>query len=494
MNVEVVGESFAVIIAVEEYKESSIPSVQFAINDANAFENTLIESFHIPKKNIYSFVGEQATLDDIEDKLPEIIENLSPLDTFYFFYKGHVYSTRGENSFTVYDSTQDNLNGTSVNFDEIILEPLNQTPCKNAFLFIDATATELLKTKNSRSNIADISEEEFIGHTDQFSSHAFFISTSVGQLSYPSQKLKLGIWSWHVNEALSGNADKAFNRDKVITTGTLKKYLSRSIPSYLTKETKIRGTQDPFAIIGSDKNTEIIVFNEEHFDQSKSNLVSLNTKEYELRRTEVKLYKNFDGYVKGRNSEPKRHCTSAEAWAARLTEDEIKQEIEDVYKKAKVLFGYKKRECEKDPESGYLATPQFRYQIMAFQDEEDFRSIKITRVLELRIEMNSIPIGFDAVFPNMFEDLYIPVIGSINFENLTEAFEDLEDEGHGELTDEEGRLIFSPKVSKGVENIVISDQGIVVNFSTSNESIGTMLSSTQEAFGVISAPIKQLLE
>ena len=94
----------------------------------------------------------------------------------------------------------------------------------------------------------------------------------------------------------------------------------------------------------------------------------------------------------------------------------------------------------------------------------------------------------------MFEDLYIPVTGSINFDDLTEAFEDLEDDGHGELTDEEGRLIFSPKASKAVENIVISDKGIVVNFSTSTKSIGNMLGSTQEAFGVISAPIRQLLE
>ncbi len=496
MSVEVVGETFAVIIAIEDYMAGStptIPSVEYAKNDALAFKNMLLQTFDVPEGNIHSFINEEATLESVEEKLPKIIEGLSPLDTFFFYYEGHAYSTRGENSFTLFDSNQDNLNGTSACFDELLLEPLSHNPCKKAFLFMDASATELLKTKNPKSTITDICEKEFINHIDQFSSQACFFSTSIAQMSYRSSKLKLGIWTWHLIEALSGEADKAFDRDNAVTIGTLKKYLSRTIPTYLTKETRVRGTQEPFAIIGSDSNTKISEFDDDQFNDDASNLVSLNTEEYELRRTEVELYKNFPGYVKGRNSEPKTHCTSAETWAQRLTEEDIKQEIEDVYKNAKAIFGYKKRECEKDPEGGFLATPPFRYRVSAFQDEDDFRSIKTTRVLELRMDMGSIPAGFDTVFPKMFEDLYIPVTGTINFDALIEAFEDLEDDGHGELTDEEGRLIFSPKASKGVENIVISDKGIVVNFSTSTESIGTMLGSTQEAFGVISAPIRQLL-
>ncbi|MBT6325554.1 MAG: caspase family protein [Bdellovibrionales bacterium] len=497
MKVEVTGQIFSVIIAIEDYMESStliIPSIEYVKNDAKAFENMLIETLKVPKSNIHSFINEEATLEAIEDKLPKIIEGLSPFDTFFFYYAGHAYSTRGENLFTLFNSNQDNLKGTSAYFDELLLEPLSQNPCRKAYLFMDCSSTELLKAKNQISTISNICEKEFIKHTDQFSSQSCFFSASIGQKSYSSSKLKLGIWAWHLIEALSGEADKALDRNNAVTISTLKKYLSRSIPTYLTKETKIRGTQEPFAIIGSDSNIKIVEFDNDQFDDKASNLVSLNTEQYELRRTERELYKNFTGYVKGRNSEPKRHCTSAETWAERLTEEEIKQEIEDVYKNAKVIFGYKKRECQKDPEGGYLATPPFRYRVTAFQDEDDFRSIKTTRVLELRMDMGSIPAGFDTVFPKMFEDLYIPVIGSINLDDLTEAFEDLEDDGHGELTDEEGKLIFSPKASKGVENIIISDKGIIVNFSTSTESIQTMLGSTQEAFGVISAPISKLLE
>jgi hypothetical protein len=497
MGVEVVGETYVVIIAIENYMPEMspiIPTLEYAQNDAKAFKSMLIDTFDVPANNIHSFINEEATLEEIEEKLPQIIEGLSPLDTFFFYYAGHAYSTRGENSFTLFDSNQDNLNGTTAYFDELLLEPLSENPCKKAFLFLDATATNLLKSKNPKSTITDICEKEFVKHSDQFPSQAFFFSTSIGQMSYTSSSLKLGIWAWHVIQALSGEADKAFDRNNAITISTLKKYLSRSLPTYLTKETRVRGTQEPFAITGSESNTKIVEFDDDQFTDDSASIVSLNTEEYELRRTEVTLYKNFPGYVKGRNSEPKKHCTSAEAWAERLTEEEIKQEIEDVYKNAKVIFGYKKRECEKDPEGGFLATPPFRYRITAFQDKDDFRSIKTTRILELRLDMGSIPSGFDTVFPKMFEDLYIPVTGSINFDNLIEAFEDLEDDGHGELTDEEGRLTFSPKSSKGVQNVVISDNGIVVNFSTSNESIGAMLGSTQEAFGVISTPIKLLLE
>lgn len=497
MSSEVIGETHVIIVAIEDFMDnatSTIPSIEYATNDANNFKEMMLEVFDVPLSNIHSFLNDKATLKVVGEELPEIISKFSPLDTLFFYYAGHGFSTRDENSFVLYDSNMDNLKGTSAFFDELIFEPLSNTPCKNAYLFLDTSATELIKIKDPKSTISDLSEKEFSDYVDQLPSHACFFSTSVGQKSSRSAKLKLGIWNWHLTQALSGEAEKALDRENTITTGTLKKYLSRSVPAYLTKETKIRGTQEPFAIIGSDSKTKIAAFADDQFEENSSNLVSLNTEEYELRRTEVELYKNFSGYVKGRNSEPKRHCSSAEAWAQRLTEDDIKQEIEDVYKNAKVIFGYKKRECEKNPEGGYLATPPFRYRVTAFQDEDDFRSIKTTRVLELRMDMGSIPKGFDSVFPKMFEDLYIPVTGSINFENLTEAFEDLEDGGHGELTDEEGRLIFSPNASKGVKNIVISDKGIVVNFSTANESIGSMLGSTQEAFGVISAPIRQLLE
>jgi len=497
MSVEVVGETHVVIVAIEDYmagEATPIPSIKFAKNDALAFKNVMLENFGVPEKNIHLFVNEKANLEAMEESLPKTIEGLSPLDTFFFYYTGHGYSSRDENLFTVYDSDLDNLNGTSAYFDELLLEPLSKRACHKAFLFMDTSATHLLKLKNSKTTIAEISELEFTNHVAQFPSQAFFFSTSNGQLSHPSAKLKQSIWAWHLSEALSGEADKALDRNNVITAVSLKKFLSRSIPTYLTKETKVRGTQDPFALIGSDPNLKIAAYGDDQFDETNANLVSLNTEEYELRRTEIELYKNFPGYVKGRNSEPKRHCTSAETWAQRLTEDDIKQEIEDVYKNAKVIFGYKKRECEKDPEGGFLATPPFRYRVTAFQDENDFRSIKTTRILELRMDMGSIPAGFDTVFPKMFEDLYIPVTGKINFDDLAEAFEDLEDGGHGELIDEEGRITFSPKASKGVRNIVISDKGIVVNFSTSSDSIGVMLGSTQEAFGVISAPIKQLLE
>jgi hypothetical protein len=497
MVTEVIGRTFAVIVAVEDYAASDappMPGIKFAQNDAEAFKNLLIENFDVPEGNIHSFVNEDAKLEVIEEALPKIIKELSSLDTFFFYYAGHAYSTRGENSFTVYDSDQDNLNGTSAYFDELLLEPLSESECEKAFLFMDSSATELLKMKNPTSTIEDICEKEFEKHVDKFPSQACFFSSSVGQRSHPSAKLSLGIWAWHIVQALAGKADKALDRNGSVTTGSLKKFLSRAIPIYITKETKIRGTQVPFAILGSDLSTTMSVFGDEHFDDDSANMVSLNTEEYELRRTEIRLYKDFPGYVKGRNSEPKRHCSSAEDWAGRLTEEETKQEIEDVYKNSKVVFGFKNRECEKDPQGGFLATPSFRYLVTSFQDKEDFKSIRTNRVLELRIDMGAIPKDLDSIFPKVFENLYIPITGKINFDDLTEAFESLEEAGHGELTDEEGKLIFSPHASKGVKNIVISDKGIVVNFSTSSESIGNMLGSTQEAFGVISAPIRLLLE
>lgn len=492
MGQEVLGQTFAVIIAIENFEDDKGPSIQFAQNNAKALKQMLVETYQLPEGNLSYYLNEQANLETIEEELPKIIDNLSPLDTFFFFYIGHAYSNRGENLFTLYDSNLENLNGTCAYFDELLLEPLARSQCKRAFSFIDASVSQLLETIEIKSSIADIDEKEFFDHVSKLPNQAFYFSTSAGQLSHSSSKLKLGIWIWHLLKALSGEADKALNKQNSITLGTLKKFLARSIPIYITKETNIRGTQEPIAIIGNDTDLSIAQFADDQFEEAHE-VVSLNAKEYQLRRIERQLYKDFSGYIKGRNSEPRRHCSSAEAWAERLTEQEIKEEIENVYKGAKALFGLKKRECEKNPEAGFLATPPFRYTINAFQDAKDFRFIKTTRILELRMPMSSIPKGLDSVFPKIFENLYIPIEGTIDFDDLVDSFEDLESEGHGELTDLEDSLIFAPKGAKGVRDIVINEKGIVVNFSAQNESIETMLSSTQETFSIISNPMRKLL-
>jgi uncharacterized caspase-like protein len=77
-----------------------------------------------------------------------------------------------------------------------------------------------------------------------------------GEKSYPSDLLKHGIWTWHLLKALRGEEPAAIVRGKFITSSSLKDYLSSAIPSYIRKNTKIRGTQKPWSQISSNyKNT-----------------------------------------------------------------------------------------------------------------------------------------------------------------------------------------------------------------------------------------------
>ena len=57
MNVEVMGEKIAVIIAIEKYSQENKPSitkVDYAENDAEAFKNLLIEQFGFKEDNTRS--------------------------------------------------------------------------------------------------------------------------------------------------------------------------------------------------------------------------------------------------------------------------------------------------------------------------------------------------------------------------------------------------------------------------------------------------------
>lgn len=49
-----------------------------------------------------------------------------------------------------------------------------------------------------------------------------------------------GIWTYHLIQALQGDAEGALDRDRFITGDSLKNYLTVAIPAYIRANTKIQ--------------------------------------------------------------------------------------------------------------------------------------------------------------------------------------------------------------------------------------------------------------
>lgn len=75
------------LVAIEDYKETD--KVVFAKHSADLIATTLKKRLGISDRNSYVLIDTDATAGAIKDKLAQMITNIQPDDTIYFYYSGH---------------------------------------------------------------------------------------------------------------------------------------------------------------------------------------------------------------------------------------------------------------------------------------------------------------------------------------------------------------------------------------------------------------------
>ena len=246
------GATYAVLIGIETYQQRGISSVQFAQADAAAMKDLLVQDLGVPAENITVWLDFEATKSAFENELPYLIRGLSPGDRFIFFYAGHGFFANGTNRLTTWDTHPGNLSGTSVSLEDVLLRPLKDQQGVDSLVFIDACAADL-KTSlvQARDIVSDLTPNEFEALVRSTDHSAAFFACSPNEKAYPSDALQHGIWTYHLIQALQGDAEGALDRDRWITGDSLKNYLALAVPAYVRANTKIQGEQRPYAILSS---------------------------------------------------------------------------------------------------------------------------------------------------------------------------------------------------------------------------------------------------
>ena len=67
-------EHFALIIGINKY--NNLPNLEYAVNDAKAIKDVLINNFKYKEENIKILIDEQATHDNIMDEYYNLIKAL----------------------------------------------------------------------------------------------------------------------------------------------------------------------------------------------------------------------------------------------------------------------------------------------------------------------------------------------------------------------------------------------------------------------------------
>ncbi|MDR6761910.1 hypothetical protein J2Y38_002119 [Flavobacterium sp. 2755] len=248
----------AIIISIENYAprpQGTISNVKYANSDALRFKNVLKDHMKVSEEDIHMFVNEEALKVSLEYDLLQLFHYLKENDRLIFYYVGHGFHNGVSNFLSTYDMHKHNISETAVSLRKILLDPLRNSKCKTALIFIDACA-QSFKDENGRNEISDINEEELLLLTNDFPYYGTFLSCQPGQSSYSSDVLMNGVWTHHLVNAISGNIPEVLRNDKYITDRLLMDYLSKTVSEYIKNE--LNYVQNPRAVLDSSNENVIL--------------------------------------------------------------------------------------------------------------------------------------------------------------------------------------------------------------------------------------------
>jgi hypothetical protein len=254
-------KTYAIIISLEKYapRESDhISSVKYANNDANLFKSMLINQMNVAEKDITIFMNDNAMKSSLEYDLKGLFHALTEKDRLIFYYVGHGFHDGTTNYLSTYDMHPFNITQTAISLRDILLDPFSKSKCKSALVFIDACATNI-QNENSRNVLSNINYHDLFKVEENNNLYsATFFSCQAGQSSYSCDELEHGIWTYYLNQAISGYEPTLITNNQFISDRTLVDYLTTEVYKY-TKE-KLGYEQNPKAVLDADSEFVLVEF------------------------------------------------------------------------------------------------------------------------------------------------------------------------------------------------------------------------------------------
>ena len=251
------AEKYGFIITVEEYG-GDIPSVDYACDDGNLVFDLFTNKFGIAPEHISRYRNSEFTCARFCAEFRYHLSQLSTDTILYFYYAGHGFFADGKNYLTTYETSRYDLAETSIPFEDVVLDGFRKCPATTFIAFVDACAQGLSDNSRALSTRGfgyQLTNTQF--NQDGFN-YALYFACSPEEKAYPSDELKHGIWTWHLNKAFEEH-DNAFGLQPKITASNLKEHLRNAVVEYMLKSSDdATKKQTPYAIISS--NSDITIY------------------------------------------------------------------------------------------------------------------------------------------------------------------------------------------------------------------------------------------
>lgn len=415
---------YAFLVGVEIFSDRRIRSVTYATADAEDLSDVFKQ---LGFDEVVTLVDGHATKTAVKSKLRKLTERLKPDDTFCFFIASHGFSEKGKNYVYCHDTQADDLKNTCVSL-QWIYDLLKESGCKHCVMFLDACETGVEIDDGMRAPIGELSEDELRAMFEASEYCVGFAACRSHQKSWSATRLKHGVWTYCLIQALSGHASQAIEGKRFVTATKLQKYLSTEVPRELRRD-RPSVVQTPWQFGGL--SSDFVVADVGDLLAARRIPPPLDLshlKRVLFRNEESGAIRSLSGFKKGVHYVPKDVSNFGAGFVADIAEAEITADLEEMFTSIKDAFGLKRRDLERNGPSdggGSIDTPAFTYAVFITQHPGDPAEYVLRREITDIKDPNVVGSPeFNEVFDGMFDTLEFEFAKKIELEKVIDALED----------------------------------------------------------------------
>jgi hypothetical protein len=241
-SVEKKRNVWAVVIGVNSYPK--VRHLKYAVNDATAFYNHLVEYNQIPKENVILLLDQEATLTRLRSALGIYLKNKASKDDMVIIYfAGHGATERDATSpdgdglekyLLPYDADPKELYATALPMEEI--SRLFSRIRSDRLVFIvdscysGASGGRTISVSDIRAGISDGFLDRITGGKGKI----ILTASGANEVSEENDELRHGVFTHFLLEGLQGQADT--DGDGLITVDEVYTYVSKQVPQATNQE------------------------------------------------------------------------------------------------------------------------------------------------------------------------------------------------------------------------------------------------------------------
>ena len=236
------GDTYAVVLGIDEYVHNTVPTLRYAVADAKLFAQSLQDAVHVPKDHIVVMTSDvvdenlQPKATNVAFQVGNLKGKVKPTDTLIFYFAGHGV-TVGDDSYLLTEEA-DNRNLATLKLSALrgkdLTDFLRDAGAGRVIVMVDACRNSPSKPSAS----LDFAYPPLGAGTGKTDSATMF-ACSVGERSWEWDEKKHGFFTWFLVQGLCRDAAESSGQ---VTLQSLKTFVSRAVPEAALKITSAKQT------------------------------------------------------------------------------------------------------------------------------------------------------------------------------------------------------------------------------------------------------------